>query len=197
VAFAVTLEKMARGGVYDQLAGGFHRYSWTSAGWFRTSKNALRQHRAAAQLRARLPEFCAARIFWKRRPADCGWLDATMTDRERGGFYASQDADINLDDDGDYFTWTLTKRAAVLTRRSWSLPPLLGYWRTGRHAPQPGQERAAHQADAGREGAGDGGDLRSLRACATRRGRSCWRRAGGGLRRSSTARSTPAGTRWR
>ncbi|MGH9599880.1 MAG: thioredoxin domain-containing protein, partial [Terracidiphilus sp.] len=26
-AFAVTLEKMARGGVYDQLAGGFHRYS--------------------------------------------------------------------------------------------------------------------------------------------------------------------------
>jgi uncharacterized protein YyaL (SSP411 family) len=23
----VTLEKMARGGVYDQLAGGFHRYS--------------------------------------------------------------------------------------------------------------------------------------------------------------------------
>src|SRR5207253_292262 len=26
-AFATTLEKMARGGVYDQLAGGFHRYS--------------------------------------------------------------------------------------------------------------------------------------------------------------------------
>ena len=27
VAFSVTLEKMARGGVYDHLAGGFHRYS--------------------------------------------------------------------------------------------------------------------------------------------------------------------------
>src|SRR5208282_3062411 len=26
-AFSVTLEHMARGGVYDQLAGGFHRYS--------------------------------------------------------------------------------------------------------------------------------------------------------------------------
>ncbi len=25
-AFAITLDKMARGGVYDQLAGGFHRY---------------------------------------------------------------------------------------------------------------------------------------------------------------------------
>jgi uncharacterized protein len=37
-----------------------------------------------------------------------------MTDRERGGFYASQDADINLDDDGDYFTWTLDEARAVL-----------------------------------------------------------------------------------
>ena len=27
VAFSVTLERMSRGGVYDQLAGGFHRYS--------------------------------------------------------------------------------------------------------------------------------------------------------------------------
>jgi uncharacterized protein YyaL (SSP411 family) len=43
-----------------------------------------------------------------------GWLDGTMTDRERGGFYASQDADINLDDDGDYFTWTLGEARAVL-----------------------------------------------------------------------------------
>jgi hypothetical protein len=42
------------------------------------------------------------------------WLDATMTDRERGGFYASQDADIDLDDDGDYFTWTLDEARATL-----------------------------------------------------------------------------------
>jgi uncharacterized protein YyaL (SSP411 family) len=42
------------------------------------------------------------------------WLDAWMTDREQGGFYASQDADINLDDDGDYFTWTLAEAREVL-----------------------------------------------------------------------------------
>ena len=42
------------------------------------------------------------------------WLDSTMTDRERGGFYASQDADVGLDDDGDYFTWTLDEARAVL-----------------------------------------------------------------------------------
>jgi len=42
-------------------------------------------------------------------------MDEWLTDRERGGFYASQDADINMDDDGDYFTWTLDEAREVLT----------------------------------------------------------------------------------
>jgi uncharacterized protein YyaL (SSP411 family) len=43
------------------------------------------------------------------------WMDEWLSDRERGGFYASQDADISMDDDGDYFTWTLAETRAVLT----------------------------------------------------------------------------------
>jgi uncharacterized protein YyaL (SSP411 family) len=42
-------------------------------------------------------------------------MDEWLSDRERGGFYASQDADINMDDDGDYFTWALDEARAVLT----------------------------------------------------------------------------------
>jgi uncharacterized protein YyaL (SSP411 family) len=42
------------------------------------------------------------------------WMDDWLSDRERGGFYASQDADISMDDDGDYFTWTLAETRAVL-----------------------------------------------------------------------------------
>src|SRR5207302_1367371 len=42
------------------------------------------------------------------------WMDEWLSDRERGGFYASQDADFSLEDDGDYFTWTLDEAAAVL-----------------------------------------------------------------------------------
>jgi uncharacterized protein YyaL (SSP411 family) len=42
-------------------------------------------------------------------------MDSTLSDRELGGFYASQDADINLDDDGDYFTWTRDEAAAILS----------------------------------------------------------------------------------
>jgi hypothetical protein len=43
------------------------------------------------------------------------WTDDWLSDREHGGFYASQDADISLDDDGDYFTWTLDEAKAVLS----------------------------------------------------------------------------------
>ncbi len=43
------------------------------------------------------------------------WVGEVLSDRERGGFYGSQDADQTLDDDGDYFTWTLGEVRAVLS----------------------------------------------------------------------------------
>lgn len=113
-AFTVTLEQMARGGVYDQLAGGFHRYSvdeqWIVPHFEKMiydNTELLRNYVHAYQSFVR-EDF--------RRTAEeiIAWLDAVMTDRQRGGFFASQDADINLDDDGDYFTWTLDEARAVL-----------------------------------------------------------------------------------
>src|SRR5260370_13689353 len=41
-------------------------------------------------------------------------MDEWLSDRKHGGFYASQDADISLEDDGDYFTWTVDEAKAVL-----------------------------------------------------------------------------------
>jgi len=114
VAFTVTLEKMARGGVYDQLGGGFHRYSvderWLVPHFEKMlydNTELLRNYVHGFQSFVRQDFLTIAREI-------VGWLDSTMTDRERGGFYASQDADINLDDDGDYFTWTLDEARAVL-----------------------------------------------------------------------------------
>ncbi|MBI3484962.1 MAG: thioredoxin domain-containing protein, partial [Acidobacteria bacterium] len=42
------------------------------------------------------------------------WVNEALSDQEHGGFYASQDADVSLDDDGDYFTWTLDEVNRVL-----------------------------------------------------------------------------------
>src|SRR2546429_1373474 len=113
--FVTTLEKMTRGGVYDQLAGGFHRYSvderWVVPHFEKMCydnsellKNYVHGYQATGS------EFFAdvARDIIR-------WMDEWLSDRERGGFYASQDADISMDDDGDYFTWTLDEARAVLT----------------------------------------------------------------------------------
>ena len=110
-----TLERMANGGVYDQLAGGFHRYSvddrWVVPHFEKMcydNSELLKNYVHAYQVTE--SEFFAdvARDFIR-------WMDEWLSDREAGGFYASQDADINMDDDGDYFTWTLDETVAVLS----------------------------------------------------------------------------------
>jgi uncharacterized protein YyaL (SSP411 family) len=112
---ATTLEKMARGGVYDQLAGGFHRYSvdehWIVPHFEKMSydnSELLKNYAHGYQLTGN--EFFAfvARDIIR-------WMDAWLTDQQHGGFYASQDADISLEDDGDYFTWTLDEAEAALS----------------------------------------------------------------------------------
>ncbi len=117
--FVYTLEKMARGGVYDQLAGGFHRYSvderWIVPHFEKMCydnsellKNYVHAYQATGD------EFFAgvARDIIR-------WMDEWLSDRAHGGFYASQDADysmsINMNDDGDYFTWTLAETKAALS----------------------------------------------------------------------------------
>ena len=128
-AFTVTLERMAQGGVYDQLAGGFHRYSvderWVVPHFEKMiydNTELLRNYVHGYQ------SFVRADF---RRTAEeiIAWLDAVMTDRARGGFYASQDADINLDDDGDHFTWTLDEARFVLDANELATASL--YWDIG------------------------------------------------------------------
>jgi hypothetical protein len=112
----VTLEKMANGGIFDHLAGGFHRYS-VDERWVVPHFEKMSYDNAGL-----LANYVHAfQSFVEPKFADAAkeiirWMDEVLTDRERGGFYASQDADINLDDDGDYFTWTREEAAAVLTK---------------------------------------------------------------------------------
>ncbi len=111
----LTLDKMAKGGIHDHLAGGFHRYSvdehWVVPHFEKMAydnsellKNYLHGYQAFGDEElARV-----ARDVMR-------WMEEWLSDRELGGFYASQDADYSLDDDGDYFTWTLDEAAEVLT----------------------------------------------------------------------------------
>jgi len=110
-----TLEKMARRGVYDQLAGGFHRYS-VDERWLVPHFEKM-SYDNSELLKNYLHAWQAAQNPFLRETAEgtIGWVNDVLSDQENGGFYSSQDADYSLDDDGDYFTWTLEElRAALL-----------------------------------------------------------------------------------
>jgi uncharacterized protein len=110
-----TLEKMARGGVYDQLAGGFHRYS-VDERWLVPHFEKM-SYDNSELLKNYLHAYQVTQNPFLRETAEniIGWVNEVLSDQENGGFYASQDADFSLDDDGDYFTWTVDElRAALL-----------------------------------------------------------------------------------
>ncbi|HEY1464976.1 MAG TPA: thioredoxin domain-containing protein [Terriglobales bacterium] len=122
--FVATLEKMAGGGVYDQLAGGFHRYSvderWIVPHFEKMAydnsellKNYVHAYQATG-----------SDFFASVAKDIIRWMDEWLSDREHSGFYASQDADINMDDDGDYFTWTLNEAKAALSKEELAVASL-------------------------------------------------------------------------
>jgi len=109
-----TLEKMAGGGVYDQLAGGFHRYS-VDERWLVPHFEKM-SYDNSELLRNYLHGWQVTQNPVLRETAEgiIGWVNEVLSDQEKGGFYASQDADYSLADDGDYFTWTLDELRASL-----------------------------------------------------------------------------------
>ena len=109
-----TLEGMARGGVYDQLGGGFHRYS-VDAEWIVPHFEKM-SYDNSELLKAYLDAYA---LFGTEEYAEVArgivrWVREVMVD-PKGGYAASQDADVGLDDDGDYFTWTRDEAAEVLS----------------------------------------------------------------------------------
>ena len=100
----LTLEKMARGGIYDQLGGGFHRYA-TDSRWLvphfekMLYDNALLSH-------VYLHGYLATGKPLYRRIAE-ETLDYVLRDMTapEGGFYSTQDADTE-GVEGKYYLWT-------------------------------------------------------------------------------------------
>jgi hypothetical protein len=108
-----TLQAMAHGGIYDQLGGGFHRYS-TDARWCVPHFEKMLYDNAAL-----LATYSRAHLLWgdpvyaEVVEGTAGFLLDVLGD-PAGGFGASQDADTGPGDDGDYFTWTVDEAAALL-----------------------------------------------------------------------------------
>jgi uncharacterized protein YyaL (SSP411 family) len=98
---------MAQGGVYDQVGGGFHRYS-TDGQWIVPHFEKMLYDNAGLLANyVHAWQLTGVPLFRETAEGILAWVNEVLSDRERGGYYTSQDADVGLEDDGDYFTWTL------------------------------------------------------------------------------------------
>ena len=108
----LTLEKMARGGIYDQIAGGFHRYS-TDTYWLVPHFEKMLYDNA---LLARLylhAWLATGRALYRRITEET--LDYVLREMtgEHGGFFSATDADSE-GEEGKFFVWSPSEIEAVL-----------------------------------------------------------------------------------
>ncbi|HKV07794.1 MAG TPA: thioredoxin domain-containing protein, partial [Thermoanaerobaculia bacterium] len=121
-----TLDQMARGGIYDQLAGGFHRYATDREWKIPHFEKMLYDNGFLLELyareHARTGDPQAARVV--RETAE--WVAREMTSPE-GAFWSAIDAETH-GHEGAYYVWTQEELKAALGEEDFTfLAPILGF----------------------------------------------------------------------
>ncbi len=107
-----SLLKMAQGGIYDQLGGGFHRYS-TDARWLVPHfEKMLYDNALLSQLYLEVHLATGEDIYRQIVEETLDYVVREMTSPE-GGFYSTQDADSE-GEEGKFFVWKPSEIEALL-----------------------------------------------------------------------------------
>ncbi len=115
-----SLDRIAEGGVYDQLGGGFHRYSVDRYLHVPHFEKMLYDNSLMLMVYLKAFESTKKELYAKIAGQTAAWIAGPMRSPD-GPFYAHVDADVGADDDGSYWTWTEDEVRACLNREEFDL----------------------------------------------------------------------------
>jgi uncharacterized protein YyaL (SSP411 family) len=107
-----TLTKMARGGMYDQIGGGFHRYSVDARWLVPHFEKMLYDNALLARLYTRAWQWKKDPFFARIAHEILGYMEREMTS-PNGGFYSTQDADSE-GEEGMFYVWSRAEVMSIL-----------------------------------------------------------------------------------